>query len=363
MNSSTLELPLEALVDALQMVDTAKWGQARLQILLVVQKEAVDGDGWCRLGYRAIARKAHVSDRWMHELLYSRPGRPGAWMTTREHLLLIGATGAGHRGTAVRVNPNVRGWRGVPWRVGPEELELRLQGIERRALSHTAALMLEKEDLAPRSITAALEMLSGVKKGTFGRLAPRLRTAALAGERGPLAPRLKPAALPKHFAPASTLTGFALKDPSLTREGGSEGFSQKAPEGPGARVVAALSKTLGQSIYGAPRRALDEYLEDNPDSAEAMRAHAATMAQWRKVTGAVSSLLDWDRTRLAAVVAPRPIVLLDPEDRPDVAELPDRARNVAGIGELRAAAFGTRGDTDTGTWQDGARGYEEAAEA
>jgi len=154
----------DALDAALAQIDNVAYG-ARLRVVLVIRREGRWWtDGVARIGYRVVARRARVSERYCKTLLDT---------LVVERVLLRGELGAGTRGTAYRINPRVDQWRGVPWLDDDRERRAYRIATPSRAPDRGA-----NTEAAPRPHGAAL-----------GERGPRSDGAAHSAAIIPLAPR------------------------------------------------------------------------------------------------------------------------------------------------------------------------------
>jgi hypothetical protein len=354
------------------MIDYTHWGPGKVKVLQVVHLEGLaSDDGWCRLGYRAIARKAGIEERWCYELLNQVTGpkgtKRGAWLTARGHVLLIDR-GRGRRPSAVRVNPRVSAWRDVCWAVDEELLELRLRQIERLARPVTAAYKVSRDVVLPRSYTAALTGFIAAVAGVPTAAIEVSNAAVLHRGKGRRAGRVN-AAVPDRGNTGAM--GAAYTSSSLSFKTSIEGANEEAvetqpPEAlePGtARVLHALSAALAKPVFGAPRCRLVEHLRQHPARAEALERQAATLGGIRSVPTAVAALLEWDE---AAAVARPAFVVVDPVDE-ELDELETGSAVSKPWADLRGAldeaVRRTSADLDTPACHNGAHGNQVATEA
>src|ERR1700733_5936994 len=149
MESTTWELPPEGLYEVLSLIDVRRWGSAKFFLVQEVNRLALASeDGWCHMGYRGLARRAGMPERYAYAKLRD--------LNRRDHVLLVGDAGSGTRGTAYRLNPNPRHWRVGCWRVDPELREARFDALEYFCAAWNAALTAGQMDLVPRLRSAAL---------------------------------------------------------------------------------------------------------------------------------------------------------------------------------------------------------------
>lgn len=286
--------------EALMMVSW-RWGLRRDLVMTIF--EAAGDDGWASISRRTIARRIGCSDRYVADLLGS-VGR--LWRVER---VILREAGRGGRVTRLRVNPNLRSWREVPWIVAdPDERDRRYA-----AAAYDEAMA---RWVAP--------FMFG--NGAMGRAANGAVTAPF---RGPA-----PEPMARWVAPNPPLIGAvaAPMPPPEWRDGpppnGAMGRAKPAPNGApsllassnslekerelaaetaqATAVIDAIYEATGKRLWGVPRGQLVALVDalDDPSWIVTELLRPGAVAGWQDAIQLVADLLARGRPTLGPL-APR----------------------------------------------------------
>jgi hypothetical protein len=161
---ATLDLLEELLDEAISMIDP-RWGAAFGTILELRRLQRRSPDGWARVSYKVLARRAHLADGTMWKLVGTGKSAKGSmWRDWR--IVVLGPPRAGRRPQAYALNPLVDEWRGVRWREpDPEIRQLRLDPYLREIREMPKMRVFprlpsaERTRFAPRLVSAELRTL------------------------------------------------------------------------------------------------------------------------------------------------------------------------------------------------------------
>lgn len=204
----------------LEMVDLARWGKRASLFLLVARLSAEDPEDGAVIAYRQAADAICTEQRYVQKLF--------RWLRAERVLMLI-ERGSGRRPHRWRINPNVRGWRGVPWLVSPELAAFRVREATRPSRARISAVV-------PRSHSAALAPVVPRSHGAALRLVvPRYSNAALGTRSAALRDR--------------GTTDFGADDDTYSLEVSSKPLSREQSSGV-AQVIQVIEARTGCDVFG-----------------------------------------------------------------------------------------------------------------
>jgi len=251
-----------ALDQAEKMMRLHRWA-VRMQIVRLVHQAAKESpDGWARLGTVAIAEHLGISKSYVWQLMGTGASSKGLlWRV--ERVLWKASIGRGSAGTQWRVNPDIEGWRNVPWLVVDPMTRATLLEAARADLYRAGARY--KASVVPRASAVQRAPLYRAARGTNGRSGDPLHRAPARYNRplDPAAARgasdLSPGG-PSSYA--SRFTPARVDEPCFSEEQQRSFVAlvqaidrRCAPESvwPGSKVERLLWSTVGHPLFELDR--------------------------------------------------------------------------------------------------------------